>query len=101
MSRFQSTPAVLQGVLLLAAEFATRAGGIASDAWTTMPSALARLEATNAVRLLERTGEFLERGGGVALHGVGRRQQYSAHLPEIFDEWIELLLLVAAAMPVW
>ena len=33
-----------------------------------MPAALARLEVTNAIRLLERTGEFLERGGGVALH---------------------------------
>jgi hypothetical protein len=95
LSHFQSTPAVLQQVLALAAEFATRAGGIASDAWTTMPAALARLEVTNAIRLLERTGEFLERGGGVALHVLVAGSDILRSLPEIFDEWIELLLLVA------
>jgi len=95
LSRFQSTPAVMQRVLALAAEFATRAGGIASDAWTTMPSSLSRLEVSNAVRLLERTGEFLERGGGVALHVLIAGSDILRTLPEIFDEWIELLLLVA------
>ena len=95
LNRFQSTPAVMQKVLALAAEFATRAGGIASDAWTTMPAALARLEVQNAGRLLERTGEFLERGGGVALHVLIAGSDILRTLPEIFDEWIELLLLVA------
>jgi hypothetical protein len=45
--------------------------------------------------LLERTGEFLERGGGVALHVLVAGSEILRSLPEIFDEWIELLLLVA------
>lgn len=95
LQHFDRTPAVMQKVLLLATDFATRAGGIASDAWTTIPTALARLEVTNAVRLLDRTGEFLERGGGVALHVLIAGSEILRTLPEIFDEWIDLLLLVA------
>ena len=60
-----------------------------------MPTALARLQADYAVRLLERTAEFLERGGGVALHVLVAGSEMLRSLPEIFDEWIELLLLVA------
>jgi nitric oxide reductase NorD protein len=95
LDRFQADPVVAQKVLALAAEFASRAGGIASDAWSTMPTALADLDVARATRLLERTGEFLERGGGVALHVLSAGSDIQRTLPEIFDEWIELLLLVA------
>lgn len=95
LGQFQANPTVMQKVLSLGAEFATRAGGIASDAWSTMPAALAGLDVTNAIRLLERTAEFLERGGGVALHVLIAGGDILRTLPEVFDEWIDLLLLVA------
>jgi hypothetical protein len=52
----------------LANSFASRAGGIAADAWASLPKALALLDGHDATRLLERTNDFLERGGGAALH---------------------------------
>jgi nitric oxide reductase NorD protein len=93
--RFKATPAVRESALLLAAEFAKRAGGIASDAWTTLPAALATLDANAAILLLQQTGKFLERGGGVALHVLVSGSEMLRALPEVFAEWLALLLLVA------
>src|SRR5262249_32974799 len=62
------TEAVTAGALALAGAFATRAGGIAADAWTALPEALAQLSAADAIRLLTTANDFLERGGGAALH---------------------------------
>jgi len=95
LKRFKQTPAVQEGALLLAAEFAQRAGGIAADAWTTLPTAIATLDPAAAILLLKQTGRFLERGGGVALHVLVSGSEMLHLLPEVFDEWIELLLLVA------
>jgi hypothetical protein len=86
------TPAALA----LAGAFAARAGGIAADAWAMIPEALAELSASHATRLLERANDFLERGGGAALHILIAGGEILRRAPEIFDEWIELLWVVAA-----
>ncbi|HEX2272082.1 MAG TPA: hypothetical protein VHH35_21250, partial [Pyrinomonadaceae bacterium] len=89
-------PRVTDAALALATAFATRAGGIAADAWSAIPDALAELSPSDARRLLTRTGEFLERGGGAALHVLTSGGEILRRAPEIFDEWIELLWTIAA-----
>lgn len=81
--------------LELASGFAARAGGIAADAWLAMPAAIENLEAGDALRLLERTSDFLERGGGGALHVMLSGGEILRGLPEIFGVWIDLLYTVA------
>ncbi len=88
-------PAVSERALLLTAEFAARAGGIASDAWSALPVALKSLPPNLAANLLTRTLEFLERGGGVALQVLLAGGEILRFLPEVFDEWVELLWHVA------
>jgi nitric oxide reductase NorD protein len=88
-------PAVKRRALALASAFAYRAGGIAADAWSAMPTALANLKSSSALRLLERTGDFLERGGGGALHLMLSGGEVLRILPEVFDDWIQLLWVVA------
>jgi nitric oxide reductase NorD protein len=95
LQEFKRTSVVLESALALAAEFALRAGGIAADAWTTLPAAISHLAPADALRLLGRTSKFLERGGGVALHVLGSGSSILRLVPEIFDEWIELLVLVS------
>jgi hypothetical protein len=87
---------VLDAALALAAAFASRAGGIAADAWSSFPAALNELPAPDAVRLLTRTGDFLERGGGASLQVLLSGGEILRRAPEIFDEWIDLLWVVAA-----
>jgi nitric oxide reductase NorD protein len=86
---------VTQKGLALANAFAARTGGIAADAWSSLPSALSQLDSSRAQRLLERTGEFLERGGGAALHVMLAGGEILRILPEIFDDWIALLWTIA------
>ena len=81
--------------LELAGAFAARAGGIAADAWAAIPQAIEELDSTDALRLLDRGGEFLERGGGAALHILLSGGELLRRAPEIFDEWIALLWVVA------
>jgi nitric oxide reductase NorD protein len=95
LNKFRQTPLVSQTALSLAGEFALRAGGIAADAWTTLPKAIADLNPTDAVRLMEQTSSFLERGGGVALHVLVSGSEVLNVLAEVFDDWIDLLVLVA------
>jgi hypothetical protein len=87
--------AVVERALDLAGAFAARAGGIAADAWAALPRAIADLSPVDAVRLLNRAHEFLERGGGAALHILLSGGELLRHAPEIFDEWINLLSVVA------
>ncbi|HKY44754.1 MAG TPA: hypothetical protein VJM50_16805, partial [Pyrinomonadaceae bacterium] len=87
---------VTSAALGLANAFAMRAGGIAADAWTIIPEALADLSSFDATRLLNRANDFLERGGGAALHTLVAGGEILRRAPEIFDEWIELLWVVAA-----
>jgi len=81
--------------LALAGAFAARAGGIAADAWAVIPESLAALSATDAIRLLTTANDFLERGGGAALHILIAGGEILRRAPEIFDEWIALLWVVA------
>ncbi|MGH9906903.1 MAG: hypothetical protein ACRD8U_15135, partial [Pyrinomonadaceae bacterium] len=85
---------VRQKALGLASGFAVRSGGIAADAWAALPAALSNLKNQAAATLLERTTEFLERGGGGALHVMISGGEVLRNLPEIFDKWIELLWIV-------
>ena len=39
---------------------------MAADAWSAIPTALEHLSASDALRLIASTDEFLERGGGGA-----------------------------------
>jgi hypothetical protein len=87
---------VTKAALALAGAFASRAGGIAADAWAVIPEALAGLSPADATRLLTRAHEFLERGGGAALHILIAGGEILRRAPEIFNEWIELLWVVAA-----
>jgi hypothetical protein len=88
-------PAVTKQGIALAAEFASRAGGIAADAWTALPVALANLKPPDALKLLNSTVGFLERGGGSALQVLIIGGDLLRTLPEIFDEWLMLLWAVA------
>jgi len=89
------SPEVTKRGIELAAEFASRAGGIAADAWAALPAALANLNALDALRLLDNTLGFLERGGGSALQVLITGGEILRTLPEIFDEWVKLLWTVA------
>ncbi|HKP81885.1 MAG TPA: VWA domain-containing protein [Pyrinomonadaceae bacterium] len=87
---------VTSAALTLAGAFASRTGGIAADAWSVIPEALAQLSAADAKRLLNSANTFLERGGGAALHILIAGGEILRRAPEIFDEWIALLWVVAA-----
>jgi len=88
-------PEVVAAALDLASAFATRAGGIASDTWVAFPAALQRLNREEALELLSSTKEFLERGGGAALHIMIAGGALLREAPELFKDWIELLRTVA------
>jgi hypothetical protein len=86
---------VARAAVALASIFAVRAGGIAADAWAAMPAALAGLRQESAILLLERAGDFLERGGGAAMHVLVAGGEILRTVPEAFDAWIDLLWAVA------
>jgi hypothetical protein len=95
LKRFKDNAGVVSAALSLASAFALRAGGIASDLWAALPQATASLEAESAVRLFKRTGEFLERGGGAALHVLTAGGDMLRAMPDVFDDWIDLLWTIA------
>ena len=88
-------PEIVTAALELASAFATRAGGIASDAWVAFPAALKDLKREEALSLLLSVREFLERGGGAALHVMIAGGALLREAPEIFNDWIDLLRTVA------
>jgi nitric oxide reductase NorD protein len=94
LKSFQN-PTVTVAALELSGAFAARAGGIAADAWAITPEAIAELSTANAIRLLKSASSFLERGGGAALHVLIAGGEILRRAPEIFDEWIALLWVVA------
>ena len=94
LKSFQNA-ALTAAALDLAGAFASRAGGIAADVWTVTPEAIAELSAADAIRLLQSANGFLERGGGAALHVLIAGGEILRRAPEIFDEWIALLWVVA------
>jgi hypothetical protein len=94
LNKFKSTEVTQRGIDL-ASEFAARAGGIAADAWAALPAAVASLNAADALRLLDHTISFLERGGGSALQVLLAGGEILQTLPEVFEVWVELLWTVA------
>ncbi len=89
------SPDLLQKSIEMAAGFASRAGGIAADAWAALPQALENLDHDDAFKLLEQTIAFLERGGGAALQLLLVGGEILRLLPETFEEWLQLLRVVA------
>ena len=87
---------ILAAAIELAKSFAEHAGGIAADAWASIPAATAQLDPDDALKLLRRARSFLERGGGAALQVLIAGGEIVRTVPECFDEWIELLWAVAA-----
>ncbi len=87
--------ALARAAVSLAKAFAARAGGVAADAWAALPAALKDLNVENALLLLQRASEFLERGGGAALHVLIAGGEVLRALPEAFDAWTNLLWTIA------
>ncbi|HEY5885163.1 MAG TPA: hypothetical protein VIT88_10775, partial [Pyrinomonadaceae bacterium] len=94
LNRFNDPQVAARGIEL-AAEFAFRAGGIATDAWVALPAALARLSDADALRLLKSSIDFLERGGGASLQVLVTGGEILRALPEVFEEWLRLLWVVS------
>jgi len=93
LNRFNEPHVTAKGIEL-AAEFAFRAGGIAADAWAVLPAALAKLNQSDALRLIQSANDFLERGGGASLQILITGGEILRTLPEVFDEWLKLLWIV-------
>ena len=88
-------PSVLQVAVDLARAFAEQAGGIAADAWSSLPPAIERLDRAESLHLMKRAMDFLERGGAPALQVLLSGGEVLRALPEAFDYWIELLWTIA------
>ena len=86
----------IQTAIELVRAFAEHAGGIAADAWSSLPAAVERLDQEQLLRLMRRSINFLERGGAAALHLLIAGGEILRTLPECFDDWIELLWTIAA-----
>ncbi len=85
----------LKAAVDLAQSFAEQAGGIAADAWASLPSTTEKLNDEQALLLMKRATDFLERGGAPALQVLLSGGDVLRALPECFDEWIELLWAIA------
>jgi nitric oxide reductase NorD protein len=85
----EKTP-VAESVLELAAQFATRTGGMTADLWANLPEALAKLDAEQAKQLMRRSTEFLEFGGSVTLHFVSSGADVLAASAATFEDWVTL-----------
>ncbi|HEX8472652.1 MAG TPA: VWA domain-containing protein [Pyrinomonadaceae bacterium] len=87
---------LLHAATTLASAFAVRAGGIAADMWTTLPSSIEALSAEHVLLLFRHSERFLEQGGAAALHALMAGGEVLRLVPEAFEEWVELLREVAA-----
>ena len=88
--------ASISAAIELARTFAEHAGGIAADAWASLPRAIDRLSSEQSLQLMRRAMNFLERGGAAALNVLIAGGEILRTLPEGFDDWIDLLWTVAA-----
>jgi nitric oxide reductase activation protein len=96
ITKLRNDDKILNAAVSLASSCAERAGGIAADAWSAIPQAIEKLDLENALKLMRRAANFLERGGGTALNVLESGGEILRVLPECFDEWIDLLWTVAA-----
>src|SRR5260370_22120856 len=85
-----------RAAIALTSSFAERAGGIAADAWASLPQAIDQLAADQALKLMRRATSFLERGGAAGLNILIAGGEILRALPECFDDWIDLLWAVAS-----
>jgi nitric oxide reductase NorD protein len=85
----------IDAAIELGRAFAEHAGGIAADAWTSLPAAVDRLTPEQSLRVMRRSINFLERGGAVALQVLTAGGEIQRTLPDCFDDWIELLWTIA------
>lgn len=89
-------PLMMREAVQLAAAFAARAGGVATDFWIVLPTAVAGLDATCIRRLFAHAESSLEHGGAAALHAFIAGAEFLRAAPEAFDAWAALLQQVAA-----
>lgn len=82
---------VSTAVVGLASIFAGRTGGMTADLWGSLPVALKNLPASSAEHLAANAAEFLEYGGSVTLHFVSSGSIVLQEVPEVFDEWNNVL----------
>ncbi len=88
-------PSVSSAVIALAAHFANRTGGMTADLWANLPESLKKLTAENAIRLMEKSREFLEFGGSVTLHFVSAGSVVLQKTDEVFENWCGVLKIIA------
>ncbi|MEO7539669.1 MAG: hypothetical protein ABIV21_06555, partial [Pyrinomonadaceae bacterium] len=81
---------VSDAVVALTTQFANRTGGMTADLWADLGASLAKLNASNAVMLLDRASEFLEFGGSVTLHFVTSGSDVLSVADGGFDDWCSL-----------
>lgn len=86
---------VADAVLALASQFAMRTGGMTADLWAHLPESLAKLNADQAILLMQRAGGFLEFGGSVTLFFVSSGGDVLATAEVTFDDWCSLTRTVA------
>ncbi|MEJ7709354.1 MAG: hypothetical protein WKF84_05730 [Pyrinomonadaceae bacterium] len=88
-------PRVTIATIELTRVFAMKAGGVASDAWAAVPDAFDKLTAQQALSLLLRVNEFLSQSGSAALHLFVAGGRVLRTIPEVFEDWCELLRVIA------
>ncbi len=86
---------VAQSIIMLAAHFANRTGGMTADLWQILPDALRDLSAEQAIELTTKAASFLEFGGSVTLHFTSAGGEVLRRVPEVFSDWRDALLIVA------
>ncbi|MCD9186090.1 MAG: VWA domain-containing protein [Pyrinomonadaceae bacterium] len=87
--------AVALAVMSLASNFANRTGGMTADLWSNLPESLKKVSAGNAIRLMEKSREFLEFGGSVTLHFVASGADVLQKTDKVFEDWCDVLKHVA------
>jgi nitric oxide reductase NorD protein len=86
---------VADAVIALAAQFANRTGGMTADLWSSIPTALKDLTASDAVRLMNEAADFLEFGGSVTLNFVSSGSDVLRQMPIVFADWVRLSRKIA------
>jgi len=86
---------VAKSVIALASQFALRTGGMTADLWANLPESLEKLSAENAIRLMEKSIEFLEFGGSVTLHFVSAGSDVLRKSDAVFEDWRTVLQKIA------
>ncbi len=96
LSKFEDDKEVVSAAILaLAAQFAERTGGMTADLWASLPEALEKITAADAVVLMQRSSEFLEFGGSVTLHFVTAGSDVMASSGKAFEDWCLLARSIA------